>query len=256
MAHTMALPPTALTPAVAASQPLFSPHPQKLRGTPFCIAAPTQCARGSPALQAAGARRAVRAAAVSESENGALPQAGQQQQGQEGQEGQEEQGVDPVLEEARRRKAEWQAPAPSRVETILDVLFVFGGLLDRPFGSGQSIAAAGRVVLARIEQEMDALRCEDEGGAAAAAAMRTGAAAVPRSGLEGVAADTTEGEGQARRGGAGNRQQVLFELVRMVQLLAVDVQMVGAAVKEETLLKRLEEAKSHCQLAMRLVKSL
>ncbi|CAI5995145.1 unnamed protein product [Closterium sp. NIES-65] len=225
----------------------------------YCTTPATAAAASLRVARAAGAavRRGVRAAAASEGENGSLrTQPGQEQEAEARGEGGE---ADPVLEEARRRRAEWQAPAPTRVEEILDVLFVFGGLLDRPFGSGQSIAAAGRVVLARVEKEVQALRQEGEGGSAAAAApVRTGAAAVPRSGMEGVAAEgaAAGGGGEGGKGGAVNRQQVLFELTRVVQLLGVDMQMVGAAVKEETLLKRLEEAKSHCQLAMRLANSL
>ncbi|CAI5532622.1 unnamed protein product, partial [Closterium sp. Naga37s-1] len=230
MAHTALLPPAALVPTIA---PCL--HVASLRGRPAAslpaLAHPAGAFTGlhAPAAVAA-ARRAVRAAAASQEENGSLrTQPGQEQGGEEGGEAEE---ADPVLEEARRRRAEWQAPAPTRVEAILDVLFVFGGLLDRPFGSGQSIAAAGRVVLARVEKEVQALRQEGEGGggaaaAAAAAAVRTGAAAVPRSGMEGVAVEgaAAGGGGEGGKGAAVNRQQVLFELTRVVQLLGVDMQM-------------------------------
>lgn len=38
---------------------------------------------------------------------------------------------------------------------IADLLVVFGGLLDRPFGSGQMIAAAGGVVVERVVTEFE-----------------------------------------------------------------------------------------------------
>ncbi|CAI5975832.1 unnamed protein product [Closterium sp. NIES-64] len=202
-------------PTIAPRQPVAS-----LRGgpaaSPPALAHPARAFMGLHAAAAAAAslrvaraagaavRRGVRAAAASEGENGSLrTQPGQEQEAEARGEGGE---ADPVLEEARRRRAEWQAPAPTRVEEILDVLFVFGGLLDRPFGSGQSIAAAGRVVLARVEKEVQALRQEGEGGSAAAAApVRTGAAAVPRSGMEGVAAEgaAAGGGGEGGKGGGG-----------------------------------------------------
>ena len=47
-------------------------------------------------------------------------------------------------------------------KTLASIFTVFGGLLDRPFGSGASVAAAGSAVIERVEDEIETLRKEDE----------------------------------------------------------------------------------------------
>lgn len=92
---------------------------------------------------------------------------------------------------------------------IADVLMVFGGLLDRPFGSGRSIAGAGEVVIERVLKETEILRGKD---------------------------DVDE--------------RLIFELLRVLRLLEMDLELLRAARKDETLLERLEGAKVHCRQAV------
>ncbi|MCO5605128.1 hypothetical protein L7F22_059308 [Adiantum nelumboides] len=54
---------------------------------------------------------------------------------------------------------------------------------------------------------------------------------------------------QELRGKEGVSDQVLFELLKMIRLIEMDMELVRAARKEETLLKRLESAQMHCKQA-------
>jgi len=97
---------------------------------------------------------------------------------------------------------------------VADFLMIYGGLLDRPFGSGAMIAATGDVVIERVQQEIESLR-----------------------GIEGV------------------DEQILFEILRFLRLLEMDLKLVGAAQQESTLFQRLEQAKKHCREALLLANS-
>lgn len=46
-------------------------------------------------------------------------------------------------------------------ESVTRMLSVFKGLLDRPFGSGASVAATGSAVLERVQEEIETLKQED-----------------------------------------------------------------------------------------------
>lgn len=46
-------------------------------------------------------------------------------------------------------------------QTIVNILSVFRGLLDRPFGSGASVAAAGSAVIERVQDEIETIKEED-----------------------------------------------------------------------------------------------
>ncbi|KAG0622809.1 hypothetical protein M758_3G125300 [Ceratodon purpureus] len=89
-----------------------------------------------------------------------------------------EQGGDdegPRLEEAARvREGEGDVNASKGFErtipipttrgngrNIVNILTVFGGLLDRPFGNGASVAAAGSAVIERVQEEIETLKDED-----------------------------------------------------------------------------------------------
>eukprot|EP00850_Spirogloea_muscicola_P020293 SM000212S06886 [mRNA] locus=s212:52707:57142:- [translate_table: standard] len=131
-------------------------------------------------------------------------------------------GPGPTLEEAELAyrttvtQGAPRAPVPPQGPgaQLADYLYVFGCLLDRPFGSGQSIAAAGQVVIEKVKTDTEALR---------------------------------EGPGD---------QQLVFELLRVLQLLAMDLKLVEAARKQETLFERLEQAKVHCRQAIQLAYAL
>jgi hypothetical protein len=97
---------------------------------------------------------------------------------------------------------------------VADFLIIYGGLLDRPFGSGAMIAATGDVVIERVQQEIESLR-----------------------GIEGV------------------NEQILFEILRFLRLLEMDLKLVAAAQQESTLFQRLEQAKKHCREALLLANS-
>lgn len=47
-------------------------------------------------------------------------------------------------------------------EIVARMLSVFKGLLDRPFGSGASVAAAGSAVIERVQEEIETLTQEDQ----------------------------------------------------------------------------------------------
>ncbi|MCO5600748.1 hypothetical protein L7F22_054863 [Adiantum nelumboides] len=91
---------------------------------------------------------------------------------------------------------------------IAELLQIFGHLLERPYGGGESVANAGGTVIERVINDVQELR-----------------------GKEGVS------------------DQVLFELLKMIRLIEMDMELVRAAKKEETLLKRLETAQMHCKQA-------
>jgi hypothetical protein len=117
-------------------------------------------------------------------------------------------GVGPSVEEAKEvagilRPGTKTVPLnKGRGAKVADFLMVYGGLLDRPFGSGAMIAATGDVVIERVQQEIESLR-----------------------GIEGV------------------NEQILFEILRFLRLLEMDLKLVGAAKQESTLFQRLEQAK-------------
>jgi hypothetical protein len=82
-------------------------------------------------------------------------------------------GEGPRLEEAARA-AEGDAPAAGGFKrtvpipiprgngrAIANMLTVFGGLLDRPFGSGAAVAAAGSAVIERVQDEVETLKQEE-----------------------------------------------------------------------------------------------
>eukprot|EP00270_Netrium_digitus_P017710 TRINITY_DN656_c0_g1_i1.p1 TRINITY_DN656_c0_g1~~TRINITY_DN656_c0_g1_i1.p1 ORF type:complete len:242 (-),score=43.82 TRINITY_DN656_c0_g1_i1:213-938(-) len=109
----------------------------------------------------------------------------------------------------------------SRVMQLEEILSVFNGLLERPFGSGESIAAAGRVVIQRVTKDLNLMVEEDQR------------------------------EEQERL-----NQQVAFEMLRVMQLMSMDMQVVAAAKKTKTLLERLKSAQGHCEQAIRLARVL
>jgi hypothetical protein len=129
-------------------------------------------------------------------------------------------GVGPSVEEAKEvagilRPGTKTVPLnKGRGAKVADFLMVYGGLLDRPFGSGAMIAATGDVVIERVQQEIESLR-----------------------GIEGV------------------NEQILFEILRFLRLLEMDLKLVGAAKQESTLFQRLEQAKKHCREALLLANS-
>eukprot|EP00249_Psilotum_nudum_P000357 c11635_g1_i1 orf=559-1353(-) len=127
--------------------------------------------------------------------------------------------VDLTVQEAIIRVGDFDGkgtmpPIKRKGAIIVDFLTVFGGLLDRPFGSGQMIAAAGGVVVERVNAEAVTLR---EGGEI--------------------------------------NEQAIFEFLRILRLLEMDLQLVHAARKDETLAERLEAAKTHCKQAILLADS-
>lgn len=119
-----------------------------------------------------------------------------------------------LVEQLKRRTPPQQQRHGAQVAHFL---FLFGGLLDRPFGSAQSIAAAGNVVVARCQVEAEAMAAAEDGPA---------------------------------------DRQLAFELLRVLRLLAADVQLIAAARRQETLLQRLDSAKANCKLAIQLANSL
>lgn len=46
-------------------------------------------------------------------------------------------------------------------ETVANFLTVFKGLLDRPFGTGASVAATGSAVIERVQDEIENLKQDD-----------------------------------------------------------------------------------------------
>lgn len=151
---------------------------------------------------------------------------------------------DPVLRARAESRKTWVPPKIKLGEAIVDVLYVFGGLLDRPFGSGQSLAAAGAVVVARVRAEVGA-------------ALPQGTSGVPQPETEegripAQSAPLTATSPQEEQ----KKVQICFEILRLMQLLSVDLELMKAAVKEETLLPRLEAAKAKCKTAMGLAKQL
>lgn len=44
---------------------------------------------------------------------------------------------------------------------LADIFMIFGGLLDRPFGSGSMIAAAGSAVIEKVLEEIENVKIED-----------------------------------------------------------------------------------------------
>ncbi len=129
-------------------------------------------------------------------------------------------GVGPSVEEAKEvagilRPGTKTVPLnKGRGAKVADFLMIYGGLLDRPFGSGAMIAATGDVVIERVQEEIESLR-----------------------GIEGV------------------NEQILFEILRFLRLLEMDLKLVGAAQQESTLFQRLEQAKKHCREALLLANS-
>lgn len=151
-------------------------------------------------------------------------------------------GDDPVLRQRAQNREAWSPPRPSLGDQIQDVLYIYGGLLDRPFGSGQSLAAAGAVVVERVRAEVNAALPSGAGQAGPA-----GEQGMPVSSAPIMAATPQEEQ---------KKVQVCFEILRLMQLLSVDLEMMKAAVKEETLLPRLEAAKGKCKSAMALARHL
>eukprot|EP00271_Cylindrocystis_brebissonii_P000326 TRINITY_DN10439_c0_g1_i1.p1 TRINITY_DN10439_c0_g1~~TRINITY_DN10439_c0_g1_i1.p1 ORF type:complete len:259 (-),score=23.36 TRINITY_DN10439_c0_g1_i1:542-1318(-) len=105
-------------------------------------------------------------------------------------------------------------------DDIVDILRVFLGLLQNPVGSVDVYAAAGRIALERVKADAEAL-CEREDG--------------------------EEGE---------TKLQVVFELLRTTKLLALDVDLIRSARKQETLMGRLKQAEVHCKQAISLAEAL
>ncbi|KAJ7555092.1 hypothetical protein O6H91_05G022200 [Diphasiastrum complanatum] len=120
-----------------------------------------------------------------------------------------------IKQESDGISREKKVPRKRNGAAIVDVLKVFEGLLERPSGSGQIMAAAGSVVVERVKAEAESLHNKDDVEA-----------------------------------------QLIFELLRSVQLLEMDMQLVVAARKESTLLERLSKAKERCQQAIKLANSL
>ena len=138
---------------------------------------------------------------------------------------------DPILESLARKKQQLletgdAGPIPrplTGADAIVDVLNVYCGLLDRPFGSPQGIAAAGRVVVIRVNKELDRL-------------MNAG----------------QEGSENETGSPALRNTQAAFELKRVMKLVEMDMELIAAARQSETLLERLSQAKEHCQQGARL----
>ena len=117
-------------------------------------------------------------------------------------------------EEETRRKVRVYNPDDIKMSKtgkgakIADFLRVFGHLLERPFGGGESVAKAGAVVIDKVTEETKNLL-----------------------GQEGV------------------KDEAVIEILKFLRLLEMDMELVAAARKDETLLKRLESALSHCKKA-------
>jgi hypothetical protein len=100
-------------------------------------------------------------------------------------------------------------------EVIFDLLFLLGGLLDRPFEDGaQAMEASAGVVIERVEEEMSRARAE------------------------------------------GVSNEKVTELARYVNLLAMDMKMVGAARKYETLVARCKTAQEKVKGALQRAEAL
>lgn len=102
-------------------------------------------------------------------------------------------------------------------EAIASMLFMFKGLLDRPFGTGANVAATGSAVIERVQEEIEVLKQE-------------------------VGDEVDE--------------QLVFEVIRVTKLLEMDMKLISAAQKESTLLERLDSARKHCQEAILLANAL
>ena len=63
------------------------------------------------------------------------------------------------LQEVHRKKA---APVVARGVGIVDILTIFGNLLERPFSSGGTIAAAGYVVIEKVSADVEAMSDDPE----------------------------------------------------------------------------------------------
>lgn len=120
------------------------------------------------------------------------------------------------LEQVKKEKDKYlgRALRAGKGALIAELLQIFGHLLERPFGGGESVANAGGAVIERVVTDAQGLR-----------------------GQEGV------------------NDQVIFELLKVIRLLEMDMELVRAAKKEETLVKRLETAKMHCKQAFVIARS-
>lgn len=111
-------------------------------------------------------------------------------------------------------KQEKPKPKTAR-EVIFELLFLLGGMLDRPFeDGGGAMEASAEVVVERIQDEMN----------------------------------------KAREQGESNDK--LTELGRYVNLLAMDMKLVGAARKHDTLLARCKVAQDKVKSAMQRAEAL
>ncbi|GAQ80059.1 hypothetical protein KFL_000450150 [Klebsormidium nitens] len=111
----------------------------------------------------------------------------------------------------RKEKAKSKTPK----EVIFELLFLLGGMLDRPFeDGGSSMEASAEVVIERIQEEMNKARDQ------------------------------------------GETNEKLTELGRYVNLLAMDMKLVGAARKYDTLLARCKVAQDKVKSAMQRAEAL
>lgn len=102
---------------------------------------------------------------------------------------------------------------PRMEDKMTEFLFLLLGLLERPYSTGQTISAAGNVVLERVKNDAQSLQELDI-----------------------------------------VNPQYVFELLRLLQLLKLDLEMLASSRKESTFLERLEQAKANCRQAIEITK--
>ncbi|KAH7365441.1 hypothetical protein KP509_18G028300 [Ceratopteris richardii] len=78
---------------------------------------------------------------------------------------------------------------------------------------------------------------------------------VPVANAGGAVIERVTNDVQELRGQEGVSDQVLFELLKVVKFLEMDMELVRAAQKEETLMQRLEAAQVHCKQAIAIANS-
>lgn len=114
---------------------------------------------------------------------------------------------------------------------------------EKPASVGRALRAGKGALIAELLQIFGNLLERPFGGGECVA--NAGAVVIER-----VALDA-----QALRGQEGVSDQIIFEMLKLLRLLEMDMDLVRAARKEETLLKRLESAKAHCRQAFLIASS-
>ncbi|KAI5083666.1 hypothetical protein GOP47_0003409 [Adiantum capillus-veneris] len=114
---------------------------------------------------------------------------------------------------------------------------------DKQKSLGRALRAGKGTLIAELLQIFDRLLERPYGGGECVA--NAGGAVIER-----VVNDV-----QQLRGKEGVSDQVLFELLKVIRFLEMDMELVRAAKKEETLIKRLETAQMHCKQAYNIASS-